>query len=116
MQPVGDEVPAPRPLDPVTPTPAELLRLRGVVEQIRDALRDLRRRPPVDDIARLAVDHGIGGPARVAGDDGQARRGRLEVDDPEALDIKAAAAGAARHREDIPGIEVTGPLCRWGRS
>ena len=67
-------------------------------------------RTPVHHDARLTVQHGVRRAARIARDDRQPGRGRLQVDDAEPLDVQAAPAGTAGHREDVPGVVVRGQL------
>ena len=59
-----------------------------------------------DHVAGLAVQDRVRRAAGVAGDDRQPGRRRLQVDDAQALDVEAAAAGAARHREHVAGRVV----------
>ncbi len=94
---------APAPL----PHPAAQL---GVAEEGDDAVGGLLGGAAPDDPARLAVEDRVRGAAGIAGDDGQAGRRGLQVDDAEALDVEAAAPGPARHREDVPGAVVGGQL------
>jgi hypothetical protein len=51
--------------------------------------------------------HGLGRPARPTGHHRHTRRRCFQIDDAEALDIQACAAGAARHREHV-GHRVVG--------
>ena len=109
-QPLRQQIPAPLLLDPLPPPlphPAPQLR---VAEQRDDPVGGLLRRTAPDDPARLAVEHRVRRPAGVAGDDRQPRRGRLQVDDAEPLDVEAAAPGPARHREDVTRAVVRGQL------
>ena len=65
---------------------------------------------PADDVAGLALAHRLRRPARIARHHRQPGRRRLEVDHAQALDVQAAAPGAARHREHVAGRVVLGQL------
>ena len=73
----------------------------GVGEQGDEAVRQGRHVPAADHVAGLALEDRVGGAAGVAADDREAGRRGLEVDDAQALDVEAAAPGAAGHREDV---------------
>ncbi len=66
----------------------------------RAAVRARSSRPG-DDVAGVAVLHGLRRTTGVAGDDGKARRRRLEQHDAEPLDVEPTPAGAARQREHV---------------
>ena len=60
------------------------------------------------DVARFAAQDGVRRAAGIAADDRQARRGCLQVDDPQSLYIQAVPPGAAGHREHVARVVVAG--------
>src|SRR5690606_28268875 len=104
------EVPAPLLFDPLSAALAHAVAQGRVGEEGDDAVGGGFRGGAGDDPAGLAVEDGVGGSARVAGDDGQAGRGRLQVDDAEPLHVQSPAPGAAGHREDVARAVVGGQL------
>ena len=87
--------------DPSSPRFAHSRGPVRVGEQVADRRRDRADVPAVDHHTRLTVADGLGCSAGPARDDRHARRGGLQIDDAEALDVQARAAGAARHREHV---------------
>jgi long-chain acyl-CoA synthetase len=106
----GGGVPAPVAFHPGAALHAHRLRAVGVGEQGDEAVGQGGNVPAADHVARLAVLDRVGGTAGIAAHHGQARRGRLQVDDAEALHVEAAAPGPARHREHVTGRVMPGKL------
>ena len=94
-------VPVPVPADPVAPgLPHPPCRDR-VGQQVADDLDDLGVRTSVDHPAGLAVAHGFGRAAGIAGHHRYPGGRCLQEHDSQAFDVQTAAAGAAGHREHI---------------
>src|SRR5271157_3415882 len=82
--------------------------LRGIGEQLGDAVRDTRG--VADDVTGFAVEYGVRGSAGVAANHWQAGGRRLQVDDAETLHVQPAAARAAGHGEHVRRVVVAGEL------
>ena len=99
---------------PAAPMAAARVR---VGEQAGEGVGERRRRSRPSTTWPVApVLHGLRRAAGVAGHHRQAGRRRLQADDAEPLDVQPAAAGAARHREDVAGGVVGGQLGRRHRA
>src|SRR3954465_12269413 len=95
--------PIPRPLlfHPLTPASPEAPPRLLVEQQRGELVPDLLRRPPIDDIAGLALANSVRRSPAVTRDAGQAAGRRLEVDDSQAFDVRSAEPGPTRHREHV---------------